>query len=86
MNWLVVAMPLTCLIVALATTTERVRLMTWIVHPSLYNPAHLAEMVALADVASRGRFILGVGPGFNHAVGSLAVPISNRVQVVLCLS
>jgi alkanesulfonate monooxygenase SsuD/methylene tetrahydromethanopterin reductase-like flavin-dependent oxidoreductase (luciferase family) len=52
-------------LMAIAMRTERVRLGTYVLQPSYYNPAHLAEDAALVDMASRGRLILGVGPGYH---------------------
>lgn len=52
-------------LMAFAMRTERVALGTHVLQPAYYNPAHLAEMVALVDVASRGRLILGVGSGYH---------------------
>lgn len=52
-------------LMAMAMRTERVKLGTYVLQPSYYNPAHLAEQAALVDVASRGRLVLGVGPGYH---------------------
>jgi alkanesulfonate monooxygenase SsuD/methylene tetrahydromethanopterin reductase-like flavin-dependent oxidoreductase (luciferase family) len=52
-------------LMAFAMKTERIKLGTYVLQPAYYNPAHLAEMVALVDLASRGRLILGVGTGYH---------------------
>ena len=56
--------PLTALL-AMAMRTTRVALSTHVLMPALYNPAHLAEDVAILDLVSRGRLILGVGTGYH---------------------
>src|SRR5260370_23726617 len=50
---------------AIAAHTKRVTIATTVVMPTLYNPMHLAEQVAMIDNLSRGRFVLGVGVGYH---------------------
>jgi alkanesulfonate monooxygenase SsuD/methylene tetrahydromethanopterin reductase-like flavin-dependent oxidoreductase (luciferase family) len=52
-------------LMAMAARTERIKLGSYVLMPPLYNPSHLAEMVALVDLASRGRLILGIGSGYH---------------------
>ena len=48
-----------------ATRTERVDLGTFVLQTPYYNPMHLAEDVAMIDLMSKGRVILGVGLGYH---------------------
>jgi alkanesulfonate monooxygenase SsuD/methylene tetrahydromethanopterin reductase-like flavin-dependent oxidoreductase (luciferase family) len=52
-------------LLAMAYKTERIKLGSYVVMPPLYNPSHLCEMVALVDLASRGRLIFGIGSGYH---------------------
>ncbi len=63
-----------------AGATERIRLMSTITLVPLYPAALLAKMVATLDVASRGRFNLGVGVGGEYAreFDACGVPVSER--------
>jgi alkanesulfonate monooxygenase SsuD/methylene tetrahydromethanopterin reductase-like flavin-dependent oxidoreductase (luciferase family) len=49
---------------AIAATTTRVRIGTFLVLLPLHNPVRVAEDVATVDVISNGRFDLGVGQGY----------------------
>ncbi|MEZ5748981.1 MAG: LLM class flavin-dependent oxidoreductase [Caenibius sp.] len=51
---------------AIAARTSRIRIATTVLLPTLYNPMHLAEQVAMIDNLSRGRFTLGVGVGYHQ--------------------
>jgi alkanesulfonate monooxygenase SsuD/methylene tetrahydromethanopterin reductase-like flavin-dependent oxidoreductase (luciferase family) len=51
---------------AIAARTSRIRIATTVLLPTLYNPMHLAEQVAMIDNLSRGRFTLGVGVGYHE--------------------
>lgn len=53
------------LLAGLATRTRRVRLGTAILLLPLYQPLRLAEDVAVLDVLSKGRAVLGVGMGYR---------------------
>jgi 5,10-methylenetetrahydromethanopterin reductase len=48
---------------AMAAQTERVRLGTSVLNPYSRSPALLAITAAAIDQISRGRFVLGIGPG-----------------------
>jgi len=50
---------------AIAARTSRIEICTTILMPTLYNPMHLAEQVAMVDNLSRGRFRFGVGVGYH---------------------
>ena len=51
---------------AIAARTSRITIATTILMPTLYNPMHLAEQVAMIDNLSHGRFVLGVGVGYHR--------------------
>ena len=63
-----------------AGATERIRLMSAITLVPLYPAALLAKMGAALDVASNGRFTLGVGVGgeFPNEFEACGVPIKQR--------
>ena len=63
-----------------AGTTERIRLMSAITLVPLYPAALLAKMGAALDVASNGRFTLGVGVGgeFPNEFEACGVPVNQR--------
>jgi alkanesulfonate monooxygenase SsuD/methylene tetrahydromethanopterin reductase-like flavin-dependent oxidoreductase (luciferase family) len=48
---------------ALATLTDRVRLVTTVIVPQLHDPVMLAKALATGDVLSRGRLTVGMGVG-----------------------
>ncbi|NUS43334.1 MAG: LLM class F420-dependent oxidoreductase [Mycobacteriaceae bacterium] len=50
-----------------AEVTERVRLNTFVLNTSFYNPALLAREVATTDAFTDGRFELGLGAGYVKA-------------------
>jgi alkanesulfonate monooxygenase SsuD/methylene tetrahydromethanopterin reductase-like flavin-dependent oxidoreductase (luciferase family) len=50
---------------AYAVRTQRVDIGTFVLQPPYYNPMHLAEDVAMIDLMSKGRVILGVGLGYH---------------------
>src|ERR671934_2132014 len=51
-------------VAALATLTERIRLGTLVACAPFRHPAHVAKMSAAIDIASGGRFDLGLGAGW----------------------
>jgi alkanesulfonate monooxygenase SsuD/methylene tetrahydromethanopterin reductase-like flavin-dependent oxidoreductase (luciferase family) len=51
---------------ALAEATSRIRLGPWVTATPLRNPAILAKMAVTLDEVSGGRFILGLGSGWNQ--------------------
>tara|TARA_A100001037_G_scaffold7804_1_gene7767 strand:- start:81 stop:1001 length:921 start_codon:yes stop_codon:yes gene_type:complete len=63
-----------------AGATERIRLMSAITLVPLYPAALLAKMGAALDVASNGRFTLGVGVGgeFPNEFEACGVPVNQR--------
>ena len=69
------------MLAAYATHTERVDLGTFVLQPPYYNPMHLAEDVAMVDLMSRGRVILGVGIGYHPDYFRLfGAPYQQRVS------
>ncbi len=67
------------LLSALAATTERVHLGTYVLAMPLRNPALLAKMAETLDEISGGRVILGVGAGWNDPeFTSYGVPFDGR--------
>ena len=64
---------------AIAARTTRVTIATTVLMPTLYNPMHLAEQVAMIDNLSRGRLVLGVGVGYHAGYHQFfGVPWPNR--------
>lgn len=63
-----------------AGATDRIKLMTSITLIPLYPAALLAKQIAALDVASGGRFALGVGVGgeFTKEFDACGVPVSER--------
>jgi alkanesulfonate monooxygenase SsuD/methylene tetrahydromethanopterin reductase-like flavin-dependent oxidoreductase (luciferase family) len=64
---------------ALAACTERIRLGTLVSPVTFRHPAHLANVVATADVVSGGRVELGLGAGWyraEHDANGLPFPTS----------
>lgn len=63
-----------------AGATESIKLMSAITLLPLYPPALLAKMGAALDVASNGRFMLGVGVGgeFPNEFEACGVPLKER--------
>ena len=54
------------MLAALAASTERVRLGPLVACASFHPPGILARMAASIDEVSRGRFVLGIGAGWNE--------------------
>ncbi len=63
-----------------AGATSRIKLMSTITLVPLYPPALLAKLVSSLDVASGGRFNLGVGVGGEYAkeFAAVGVPVNER--------
>ncbi len=61
-----------------AGATERIKLMSAITLVPLYPAALLAKMGAALDVASGGRFTLGVGGEFPNEFEACGVPVKQR--------
>jgi probable F420-dependent oxidoreductase len=55
------------LLTAIAAVTERVRIVPSVVAASFRTPAMLAKATATIDHISGGRFVLGIGAGWNVA-------------------
>ena len=66
---------------ALAEATERVELGTLVACNSFRNPALLAKMAVTLDEVSNGRFILGLGAGWNKAeYDAFGIPFDRLVS------
>jgi alkanesulfonate monooxygenase SsuD/methylene tetrahydromethanopterin reductase-like flavin-dependent oxidoreductase (luciferase family) len=52
---------------ALAARTRRINIATGVLIAAVHHPVHLAEQVTTLDHLSRGRFILGVGAGYQES-------------------
>jgi probable F420-dependent oxidoreductase len=64
---------------ALAATTERVELGTYVLAMSFRNPALLAKMAETLDEVSGGRLVLGLGAGWNEIeFTSYGAPFDDR--------
>ena len=67
------------MLAAYAVRMQRVDLGTFVLQPPYYNPMHLAEDVAMIDLMSKGRVILGVGLGYHPDYFQLfAAPYKER--------
>jgi probable F420-dependent oxidoreductase len=67
------------ILTALAEATSRVRLGPWVTATPLRNPAILAKMAATLDEVSGGRFIVGLGAGWNRPTfDAFGVPFDHR--------
>ena len=69
------------ILAALAEATERVELGTLVICNSFRNPALLAKMAITLDEVSNGRFILGVGAGWNQPeYDAFGIPFDHLVD------
>src|SRR6185312_9638443 len=69
------------LLAALAVAVPRVRLGTYVTAMPLRNPALLAKMAETLDEVSGGRFILGLGAGWNEPeFTSYGLPFDDRFR------
>ena len=76
------------LLSAVAGATTRVRLGTAVLLPLLRHPLSLAHAIATLDRISRGRLILGIGPGAElpgtHAeLAAIGAPSDHRIATML---
>jgi probable F420-dependent oxidoreductase len=66
---------------ALAASTERVRLGPLVACAAFHPPGMLARMAASIDEVSRGRFVLGIGAGWNETeFRAFGVPFGERAS------
>lgn len=66
---------------ALAATTERVRLGPLVASTAFHPPGLIARMAASIDEISRGRFVLGLGTGWNETeFRAFGIPYDRRVS------
>jgi probable F420-dependent oxidoreductase len=69
------------LLAALAATTERVELATFVACAGFRNPALLAKQADTLDEISGGRLILGLGAGWNETdFNAFGFPFEQRVS------
>lgn len=66
---------------ALAASTERVRLGPLVACGAFHPPGIIARMAASIDEVSRGRFVLGIGAGWNETeFRAFGVPFEERAS------
>lgn len=69
-----------------AARTQRIRLGTHVTGAPFHHPQNLARQVATVDVLSRGRTVLGIGTGYEHAdfepYGYRMPPFRERVRLL----
>ncbi len=69
------------LLSALAEATQRVTLGSLVLNNAFRNPAIVAKMAATLDEVSRGRFVLGLGAGWNQPeFEAFGIPFDHRVS------
>ena len=69
------------LLSALAAATERVRLGPLVACAGFHPPAVLAKMASTIDEISGGRFVLGLGSGWNRReFDAFGIPYDKRVS------
>lgn len=65
---------------ALAAATSRIRLGSHVACVAFHSPALIAKMAATVDAISDGRFVLGVGAGWNEVeFRAFGMPFTERV-------
>jgi alkanesulfonate monooxygenase SsuD/methylene tetrahydromethanopterin reductase-like flavin-dependent oxidoreductase (luciferase family) len=68
------------ILAALAASTERVRLGPLVASTAFHPPGLIARMAAAIDEVSAGRFVLGLGAGWNEAeFRAFGIPFDRRV-------
>jgi probable F420-dependent oxidoreductase len=66
---------------AIAASTERVRLGPLVACVAFHPPGILARMAASVDEVSRGRFVLGIGAGWNETeFRAFGIPFGERAS------
>jgi probable F420-dependent oxidoreductase len=66
---------------ALAASTERVRIGPLVACAAFHPPGILARMAASVDEVSRGRFVLGIGAGWNETeFRAFGIPFAERAS------
>jgi len=66
---------------ALAASTERVRIGPLVACAAFHPPGILARMAASVDEVSRGRFVLGIGAGWNETeFRAFGIPFGERAS------
>jgi alkanesulfonate monooxygenase SsuD/methylene tetrahydromethanopterin reductase-like flavin-dependent oxidoreductase (luciferase family) len=69
------------LLAALAAATERVRLGPLVACAGFHPPGLIAKMAATVDEVAGGRFVLGLGAGWNEAeFRAFGIPYDHRVS------
>ena len=69
------------MLAALAAVTKRVELGPFVACTAFHNPAILAKRADTIDEISGGRFILGLGAGWNATeFGAFGVPFDHRID------
>jgi alkanesulfonate monooxygenase SsuD/methylene tetrahydromethanopterin reductase-like flavin-dependent oxidoreductase (luciferase family) len=64
---------------AVAQRTRRIEIGFAVAVVPLHHPLRLAEEIAWVDQLSRGRLVVGCGPGFSpHELGAFGVPLGER--------
>src|SRR5258708_33198737 len=68
---------------AVAARTERITIGYGVAVVPLHHPLRLAEEIAWIDYLSRGRLMVGIGPGFSpYAFAAFGVPLGERHRPV----
>ena len=68
------------LLAAIAASTERVKLGPLVASTAFHPPGLIARMAATIDEVSRGRFVLGLGTGWNEVeFQAFGIPFDHRV-------
>jgi alkanesulfonate monooxygenase SsuD/methylene tetrahydromethanopterin reductase-like flavin-dependent oxidoreductase (luciferase family) len=68
------------LLAAIAVSTKRVKLGPLVASTAFHPPGLIARMAATIDEVSRGRFVLGLGAGWNEAeFRAFDIPFDHRV-------
>lgn len=64
--------------------TKRIKLGTGVIVLPLYNPVRVAQEIALLDIQSEGRAVIGVGTGYQQfEFERFRLPIEEKVEIFL---